>query len=190
MARLVLLDRDGVLNVDRADYVKHPGELVLLPGAAAAVARLNRAGYAVAVCTNQSPIGRGIFDEAMLARIHEALREGLAREGAKLDAIFHCPDAPGPHSTRRKPAPGMLIEALAMFAADAPATPFVGDSLRDLQAAAAIGCPPWRQACPTSCFPLPSTKISARQLPRCWADATWRHSCVWVRRRRCSACSI
>jgi D-glycero-D-manno-heptose 1,7-bisphosphate phosphatase len=141
MARLVLLDRDGVLNVDRADYVKHPGELVLLPGAATAVARLNLAGYAVAVCTNQSPIGRGIFDEAMLARIHAALRDGLAREGATLDAIFHCPDAPGPVSTRRKPAPGMLIEALAMFAADAAATPFVGDSLRDLQAAAAIGCP-------------------------------------------------
>ncbi|MCA3260883.1 MAG: HAD-IIIA family hydrolase [Telmatospirillum sp.] len=141
MARLVLLDRDGVLNVDRADYVKHPGELVLLPGAASAVARLNRAGYAVAVCTNQSPIGRGIFDEAMLARIHDALRDGLAREGARLDAIFHCPDAPGPISTRRKPAPGMLIEALAMFAAGAAATPFVGDSLRDLQAAAAIGCP-------------------------------------------------
>jgi D-glycero-D-manno-heptose 1,7-bisphosphate phosphatase len=141
MARLVLLDRDGVLNVDRSDYVKHPGELVLLPGAAAAVARLNQAGYLVAVCTNQSAIGRGLFDEAMLARIHEALRDGLAREGARLDAIFHCPDAPGPYSARRKPAPGMLIEALAMFGAGAIHTPFVGDSLRDLEAAAALGCP-------------------------------------------------
>ena len=75
MTRLVLLDRDGVLNVDRADYVKHPGELVLLPGAAAAVARLNAAGYRVAVCTNQSAIGRGIFDEAMLRRLQAWLTD-------------------------------------------------------------------------------------------------------------------
>jgi len=146
MARLVLLDRDGVLNVDRPDYVKHPGELVLLPGAAAAVARLNAAGLKVAVCTNQSAIGRGIFDEAMLARIHDKLRGDLARERASLDAIFHCPDAPpfdsgGPVSACRKPAPGMLIAALQRFGAAAGQTPFVGDSLTDLQAAAALGCP-------------------------------------------------
>lgn len=141
MARLVLLDRDGVLNVDRADYVKHPGELVLLPGAAAAVARLNAAGIRVAVCTNQSAIGRGIFDQAMLERIHDKLRDELAREKAALDAIFHCPDAPGPVSACRKPAPGMLIAALQRFGASAGQTPFVGDSLTDLQAAAVLGCP-------------------------------------------------
>jgi len=141
MTRLVLLDRDGVLNVDRADYVKHPGELVLLPGAAAAVARLNAAGYPVAVCTNQSAIGRGIFDEAMLRRIHDKLRDELARERATLDAIFHCPDAPGPVSDCRKPAPGMLIAAIARFGAAPLQTPFVGDSVTDLQAAAKLGCP-------------------------------------------------
>lgn len=139
--KLVLLDRDGVLNVDRADYVKNPGELAMLPGAAAAVARLNAAGLLVAVCTNQSPIGRGIFDEAMLARIHDRLRDELARAGARLDAIFHCPDAPGAPSRCRKPAPGMLVDALARFGAVAADTPFVGDSLRDLEAAAALGCP-------------------------------------------------
>jgi len=139
--KLVLLDRDGVLNVDRADYVKNPGELAMLPGAAAAVARLNAAGLLVAVCTNQSPIGRGIFDEAMLARIHDRLRDELARAGARLDAVFHCPDAPGAPSRCRKPAPGMLVDALARFGAAAGDTPFVGDSLRDLQAAAALGCP-------------------------------------------------
>lgn len=139
--KLVLLDRDGVLNVDRADYVKNPGELAMLPGAAAAVARLNAAGLLVAVCTNQSPIGRGIFDEGMLARIHDRLRDELARAGARLDAVFHCPDAPGAPSRCRKPAPGMLVDALARFGAAAADTPFVGDSLRDLQAAASLGCP-------------------------------------------------
>jgi D-glycero-D-manno-heptose 1,7-bisphosphate phosphatase len=138
--RLVLIDRDGVLNVDRADYVKNPGELEMLPGSAAALARLNAAGLRVAVCTNQSPIGRGIFDEAMLARIHERLRDELAREGARLDAIFHCPDAPGRPSACRKPAPGMLQEAMRRFGAQAHETPFVGDSLSDMQAAAAAGC--------------------------------------------------
>lgn len=137
--KLVLLDRDGVLNEDRPDYVKNPGELVMLPGAARAVARLNQAGFAIAICTNQAAIAKGIFDEAMLARIHDKLRDALAREGAKLDAIFHCPDAhPSP---RRKPEPGMLREALRRFDADASATPFVGDSLRDLQAATKAGCP-------------------------------------------------
>ncbi|MBL8806456.1 MAG: D-glycero-beta-D-manno-heptose 1,7-bisphosphate 7-phosphatase [Rhodospirillales bacterium] len=138
--RLVLIDRDGVLNVDRADYVKNPGELEMIPGAAAAVARLNAAGLLVAVCTNQSPIGRGIFDEAMLARIHDRLRDELAQAGARLDAIFHCPDAPGPPSACRKPAPGMLQAAMRRFGATAGETPFVGDTLTDMQAALAAGC--------------------------------------------------
>lgn len=137
--KLVLLDRDGVLNEDRADYVKSPGELVMIPGAAAAVARLNAAGRAVAICTNQAVVGKGIIDEAMLARIHDKLRDELARAGARLDAIFHCPDAqPSP---RRKPEPGMLREALRRFDAAAADTPFVGDNLRDLQAATKAGCP-------------------------------------------------
>lgn len=139
--RLVLIDRDGVLNVNREDYVKNPGELEMIPGSAEAVARLNAAGVLVAVCTNQSPIGRGMFDEAMLARIHDRLREELARAGARLDAIFHCPDAPGAPSACRKPAPGMLREALRRFGASAGETPFVGDSLSDMQAAFAAGCP-------------------------------------------------
>jgi D-glycero-D-manno-heptose 1,7-bisphosphate phosphatase len=137
--KLVLLDRDGVLNEDRADYVKSPGELAMLPGAAKAVARLNAAGCAIAICTNQAVVGKGIIDEAMLARIHDKLRDELARDGAKLDAIVHSPDAhPGP---RRKPEPGMLREALRRFDADPAATPFVGDNLRDLQAATKAGCP-------------------------------------------------
>jgi len=138
---LVLLDRDGVLNEETPNYVKHPGELRLLPGAARAVARLNNAGIVVAVCTNQSCVGRGIIDEAMLERIHDTLRQELAREGARLDAVFACTDHPDRATRRRKPGPGMLEEALRRYSAIPAETPMIGDNLRDLQAATAAGCP-------------------------------------------------
>lgn len=139
--RLVLLDRDGVLNEDRMDYIKHPGELVLLPGAGKAVARLNQANIRVALATNQGVVGRKIIDEPMLHQIHNCLRDALEKDGASLDAIFYCtdsPDAPGP---RRKPNPGMLIDALQKFSANPRQTPMIGDALRDLEAAAAVHCP-------------------------------------------------
>jgi D-glycero-D-manno-heptose 1,7-bisphosphate phosphatase len=139
--KLVLLDRDGVINVNREDYVKSPGELVLVPGAAAALARLNREGMRVAVCTNQSCVGRGIVTADRLEQIHTHLRTLLAREGARIDAIFVCPHAPWERCTCRKPAPGLLREALRRFGAEAGETPMIGDALRDLQAAKAAGCP-------------------------------------------------
>ncbi len=138
--RLVLLDRDGVLVKDRPDYVKHPGELVLLPGVGEALARLNRAGVPVALVTNQSVVGRGIINESMLHRIHDHLRSQLHREGAFLDAIYYATDSPDAAGPRRKPNPGMLKEALARFAAEPRTTPMVGDTLGDLEAAAAAGC--------------------------------------------------
>ena len=137
---LVLLDRDGVLNHDREDFVKSPGELVLIEGAAAAVRRLNEAGHPVVVCTNQSCVGRGIIDLAMLERIHADLRERLARAGAHLDHILFAPDPPHAASERRKPGPGMLREAMRRYNCTAPTTVMIGDSLHDLQAAAAAGC--------------------------------------------------
>lgn len=136
---LVLLDRDGVLNVDRPDFVKSPEELQMLPGAAAAVARLNAAGHRVAVCTNQSCIGRGIIDEERLAQIHARLHAELARAGARLDALFHAPDPPWAASDRRKPGPGMLREAMARLRRGGEPVLFIGDSLSDLQAAHAAG---------------------------------------------------
>ncbi len=139
-AVLILLDRDGVLNHEREGYVKSPDELVLIPGAAAAVARLNRAGHKVAVCTNQGVVGRGLIDEAMLATIHEALKSRLALAGARLDALFYAPDHPDNPGLRRKPGPGMLQEAMAQFDAKPEDTVMIGDSLRDLEAAAAAGC--------------------------------------------------
>lgn len=138
--RLVLIDRDGVLNEETGHYVKHPGELRLIPGSARAVARLNRAGIRVAVCTNQACVGRGIIDEAMLARIHAQLHDILASEGAHLDEIFYCTDVPWVTTRRRKPGPGMLEEAMRRFGASPAETPMIGDNLRDLEAALAAGC--------------------------------------------------
>jgi len=140
MTKLALLDRDGVLNVDRPDSVRHPDELEMIAGAARALARLNRAGWRTALVSNQSVVGRGVIDEAMLARIQDKLRAELEREGAHLDAMFVCTDAPGTPSARRKPAPGMLLEALARFGADPASTPMIGDDLRDLHAARQAGC--------------------------------------------------
>ncbi|HKU94530.1 MAG TPA: HAD-IIIA family hydrolase [Vineibacter sp.] len=140
MTRLVLLDRDGVINHDRPDSVKSPDELILLPGTAAAIARLNEAGVRVAVVTNQSVVGRNIISMQMLERIHGELRSRLAREGAQLDTVLVCTDAPDRPSPRRKPQPGMLLEALRLFRASAEETPMIGDDLRDLQAAKAAGC--------------------------------------------------
>ncbi|MBI3451886.1 MAG: HAD-IIIA family hydrolase, partial [Rhodospirillales bacterium] len=136
-----MIDRDGVLNQEVPNYVKSPDEMIMIPGSAAAVARLNRAGMRVAVCSNQAAIGRGIIDMAMLERIHARLADELAREGARLDAIFICPDPPWAPTRRRKPAPGMLEAALQRFGAAAAQTPMIGDNLRDLEAAAALGCP-------------------------------------------------
>ena len=135
---LVLLDRDGVLNEDRADFVRHPGELVMIPGAAEAVARLNAAGHLVAVVTNQSVVGRGLINEAMLDRIHDALRDHLARAGARLDALVACTDAPWAAGPRRKPQPGMLSEILRRFRMSPGDAVMIGDSLSDLEAAAAL----------------------------------------------------
>jgi D-glycero-D-manno-heptose 1,7-bisphosphate phosphatase len=136
--RLVILDRDGVLNEDRLDYVKSIPELILIPGAADAVARLNAARIPVVLATNQSCIGKGILSENQLEEIHAAMEDRLNAAGGWLDAIFFCPDAfPSP---RRKPAPGMLLEAMAMFDVAPHETVFIGDALRDLQAAQAAGC--------------------------------------------------
>lgn len=138
---LVLLDRDGVINHNREDSVKTPDEFILIDGAAEAIARLNAARRQVAVVTNQSIIGRGIIDKHMLERIHEKLTDALDRANARIDKFYICPDAPEAATERRKPGAGMLREALAEFNAEPAATPFIGDALRDLQAAAKAGCP-------------------------------------------------
>lgn len=140
MTRLALLGRDGVICEDRPDGVKRPDELVLLAGSAAAIARLNGAGVKVAVVTNQPAVGRGHLSPEALERIHAALRDRLASQGARLDVLMVCPDPPHRPSPNRKPEPGMLLEVLRQFRATAGETPMIGDDLHDLQAAKAAGC--------------------------------------------------
>lgn len=139
--KLILLDRDGVLNDEIGGYIKSPADIRMIPGSARALARLNRAGFKVAICTNQSVVGRGYIDDAMLARINQHLAGQLAVEGGRWDAMFACTDHPDRPTRRRKPGPGLLEEALQMFHADPAATPMIGDNLRDLEAAVAVGCP-------------------------------------------------
>ena len=140
--KLVLLDRDGVLNEDRADYVKHPGELVMIPRAGKACALLNQAGVKIAVVSNQSAIGRGIISAEMLERIHDKLRGALAADGGRIDLVLTCIDAPGVESSRRKPAPGMLREAMEHFRIAREQTVMIGDQVSDLVAARAAGVLP------------------------------------------------
>lgn len=139
--RLVLTDRDGVLNEDRPEGVRRPEELALIPGAAGALRRLNRAGIPVALVTNQSAVGRGLISAAELEAIHRRLEAELAdAANARLDLILYAPEAPERAAPRRKPAPDMLLEAMARFGVAAEEAVMIGDDLRDLEAAAATGC--------------------------------------------------
>ncbi len=140
--KLALLDRDGVLTEEPADFVKHPGELRMIEGAAAAVARLNAAGVKTALVTNQSVVGRGIIGVEMLERIHAKLRSELGAQGARLDLLLTCNDAPWAATERRKPGPGMLREALAHFRTAPHEAVMIGDQLTDLRAAQAAGVTP------------------------------------------------
>ena len=139
--KLVILDRDGVINVDSDAFIKTPDEWIAIPGSLEAIARLNQAGYRVAVATNQSGIGRGLFDMATLNAMHEKMHRAAAVLGGRIDAVFFCPHTAEDQCECRKPKPGMLQSIVDRFEIDPAATPTVGDSLRDLQAGAALGFP-------------------------------------------------
>ncbi|MBB4286628.1 D-glycero-D-manno-heptose 1,7-bisphosphate phosphatase [Roseospira goensis] len=139
------LDRDGTLNVD-VDYAHRPDQITWLPGAVAALRRLNAAGWWVFVVTNQSGVARGMFDEATVRALHAWMAADLARQGARVDAFYYCPH----HATQgvgryrlacdcRKPAPGLLLRAMADFPVDAGRSFMLGDRPRDVQAGAAAG---------------------------------------------------
>lgn len=140
MARLILLDRDGVINQDSPDYVKHVDEWHEIPGSLEAIARLKRAGLMVAVCSNQSGLARGLFGADALNDIHRELAARLARRGARLDGLRVCPHGPDEGCRCRKPRPGMLLDTLEDLSVPAAEALFVGDSARDQAAAAAAGC--------------------------------------------------
>jgi D-glycero-D-manno-heptose 1,7-bisphosphate phosphatase len=137
--KLVILDRDGVINADSDAYIKSPDEWVAIPGSLEAIARLNQAGYRIAVASNQSGIGRGLFDMAALNAMHAKMHRQLAAVGGRIDAVFFCPHTAQDHCDCRKPQPGMLKMIAERFEVDPDETPVVGDALRDLQAGAALG---------------------------------------------------
>lgn len=138
--KLIIFDRDGTLNVDRDDYVTSAEEWTPLPGALDAVARLTQAGWRAVVATNQSGLGRGLFDMAALNAMHLKLNQELAAAGGRLDAIFFCPHVPTDECGCRKPLPGLFHQIGERFSIDLKNVPAVGDSLRDMQAAQAAGC--------------------------------------------------
>jgi D-glycero-D-manno-heptose 1,7-bisphosphate phosphatase len=140
--KLVILDRDGVINVDSDAFIKSPDEWVAIPGSLEAIARLNQAGYRVAIASNQSGIGRGLFDMAALNAMHEKMNRAAAAVGGRIDAVFFCPHTQEDECECRKPKPGMLKQIVERFEIDPEDTPMVGDSLRDLQAGAALGFVP------------------------------------------------
>ena len=142
VAKLIVLDRDGVINYDSDQFIKSPEEWRPVPGSVEAIARLNHAGYRVVVATNQSGIGRGLFDMAMLNTIHEKMHKALAHAGARVDAIFFCPHTADSKCECRKPKAGMLLEIGKRFNTELTGVPCIGDSLRDLQAAEAVGAQP------------------------------------------------
>jgi D-glycero-D-manno-heptose 1,7-bisphosphate phosphatase len=137
--KLVVLDRDGVINADSDAFIKSPDEWVAIPGSLEAIARLNQAGYRVAIASNQSGIGRGLFDMAALNAMHEKMNRTAAAVGGRIDAVFFCPHTQEDECECRKPKPGMLQQIVERFEIDPADTPMVGDSLRDLQAGAALG---------------------------------------------------
>ena len=137
--KLVILDRDGVINVDSDRFIKHPDEWKPIPGSLEAIALLNQAGFRVVIATNQSGVGRGLFDMVTLNAIHEKMMDALNRVGGRVEAVFFCPHAANAGCDCRKPAIGMFVEISQRYTLPLSQVPCVGDSLRDLQAATTAG---------------------------------------------------
>jgi len=140
--KVIVLDRDGVINEDSDEYVKCAEEWQPIDGSPQAIARLSRAGWRVVVCTNQSGIARGLFDLDALNDMHRKMRRLVKKAGGRIDAILFCPHAPEAVCECRKPRPGMLYELMERLGVDLAGMPVVGDSLRDLQAGMAVGARP------------------------------------------------
>ncbi len=139
---LVILDRDGVINYDSDEFIKSAQEWLPLPGSIESIATLSRAGYTIAVATNQSGIARGLFDENAVAAMHDKLRELVAEAGGRVDHIVVCPHGPDDNCDCRKPMPGLYLQIAEHFGVGLEGVPVIGDSLRDLEAAVAAGAQP------------------------------------------------
>jgi|SRR5579872_2572192 len=142
MKKIIILDRDGVINYDSQEYIKSPDEWHAIPGSLEAIAQLNRAGFYVMVVTNQSGIGRGYYDVATLDLIHEKMFSELAVVGGHIEEIFFCPHLPTDNCLCRKPKPGLLQQIQKKYAINLADVFFIGDKISDVQAATASGCKP------------------------------------------------
>ena len=141
--KLVILDRDGVINQDRDDYVQSADQWVPIPGSLQAIGRLHSAGWRVVVASNQSGLGRGLFDMEALNAMHLKMQKELSLVGGRIDAIFFCPHAPEDECDCRKPKPGLFRDIAARYGLDdLQHLPVVGDSARDLEAGMQLGCCP------------------------------------------------
>jgi D-glycero-D-manno-heptose 1,7-bisphosphate phosphatase len=140
--KLIILDRDGTINEDRDDYVKTPEEWIPIPGALEAIARLNHAGWHTVVATNQSGLGRGLYDMSTLNAMHLKMNQMLAKLGGRIDAVFFCPHAPSDGCSCRKPLPGLFEQIGERYGVHLEQVHVVGDRQIDLQAGTAVGCQP------------------------------------------------
>ena len=138
--KLIILDRDGVINYDSDEYIKNANEWRPLPGSIEALARLSQAGCSVVVATNQSGLSRGLFGLDELEAMHHKMRNLAEAAGGHIDGIYYCPHVPEEGCSCRKPAPGLLRLIAQDFHADLRGVPLIGDSLRDLQAGLELGC--------------------------------------------------
>lgn len=141
--KLVILDRDGVVNFDSDKFIKSTAEWIPIPGSLEAIARLNQAGYRVVVSTNQSGVARKLLDISTLNAIHQKMHTAAQQVGAHIDAIFFCPHAADDNCDCRKPKAGMLQAIAQRFDVSLKGVPSIGDSLRDLQSGFAVGCLPY-----------------------------------------------
>lgn len=142
MSKFLILDRDGVINEDSDTFIKSVDELQLIPGSIDAIARLTACGYRIFVASNQSGIARGLLDEYALAKIHQRLAAMIEDGGGFIEGWVYCPHGPLDGCDCRKPKPGLLYKISSEFDVPLTGTPYIGDSLRDLQAAKTAGCEP------------------------------------------------
>ena len=141
--KLIILDRDGVINQDSDEFIKTLDEWMPLPGSIEAIARLSKAGWTIAIATNQSGVARGLVSPAVLQSMHQRLVSLVEEQGGRVDFIHHCPHGPDDGCGCRKPLPGLFTQISDALDCRLNNVPTVGDSLRDLQAGVAVGCRPY-----------------------------------------------
>jgi len=141
--KLIILDRDGVINEDSDDYIKSPEEFIPIPGSFEAITRLCHADYKVVIATNQSGLARGYYDLDILNAIHAKMFRLLGIHGGKIEAVFFCPHGPDDNCSCRKPQTGLLDDIAKRYETTLTNIPFIGDSISDIKAALASGASPY-----------------------------------------------